>query len=116
MEIAGGAKESDRGGIMKTRAFVAFTVLIAVGVAHAESWPSLKEYVRQCTLIVLCETEVEHDKLSFKVVEVWKGKYDLKDFNATHRETAPGPNYLPEGYASGRKSDPKQKRVFFFTG
>jgi enterochelin esterase-like enzyme len=103
---------------MKTIALMSFSLLVVAEVAHAESWPTLDKYVDHCTLIVLCDTEFKNDQPVFKVVETWKGKYDLKDFNKFLQERAPGANYLPAGLGlhSGRKSHDKQKAVFFFTG
>jgi hypothetical protein len=95
-----------------------FPLLVIATVVHAELWPTLDHYVSRCTLIVLCETGFQDDKPVFKVIETWKGTFDLKDFNAILRERAPGPNYLPQGLGlhSGRRSNPQQKCVFFFTG
>lgn len=103
---------------MKTFATIAFSLVVSVDVAHAESWPTLDDYVGRCTLIVLCETEIQNDKPVFKVVETWKGEFDLKHFNELLQPRAPGPTYLPAGLRlhSGRQSHPKQKVVFFFTG
>ncbi|MFN0018787.1 MAG: alpha/beta hydrolase [Pirellulaceae bacterium] len=100
---------------MKTILIMSCTLLVIAQAAHAESWPTLDKYVDHCTLIVLCETELKNDQPLFKVVETWKGKYDLKDFNELLRERAPHANYLPAGLG-GRKPLAKQKIVFFFTG
>lgn len=103
---------------MKTFIAIAFSLSVYVEVAHAELWPSLDDYVARCTLIVLCETEFQDDSPVFKVVETWKGDFDLKHFNEFLQTRASGPGYLPAGLGlhSGRQSHLKQNVVFFFTG
>lgn len=92
-------------------------LLVCVEASHAESWPTLDSYVARCSLIVLCETEIHNRKPVFKVVESWKGKYNLKLFTKTLQHRAPSQKHLPAGLGlhSGRESYLKQKVVFFFT-
>lgn len=65
----------------------ALALLSACPTARAEQWPTLEEYVGKCVLIVKAKTVVEHDgKLSFQVLESWKGKYDPQEFVRTTAE------------------------------
>lgn len=102
---------------MRTGLACAMLVVLS-STASAETWPTLEEYVKQCHVIVLCDTEMLEGKPVFKVIEEWKGKYRTSDFNEWLRPRAPGPAYLPAGLSlhSGRKPREGQKVVFFFTG
>ena len=92
--------------------------LISCSVVCAEHWPTLERYVNNCSLIVLCETEIRDERAVFKVIEAWKGQFHIADFKPFLQERAPGPGYLPANLRlhSGHKPQAKQKVVFFFTG
>jgi len=78
---------------------------------RAESWPTHEQYVDSCVLIVLCRAEVKDNKVSYRILETWKGVYSPDLFY--HK---PPDGYLFTGTWHGNDS-PKDGResVFFFT-
>ena len=79
--------------------------------ARAESWRKLEDYVADCTLIVKAKTVDEKGKLTFRVVESWRGTFDPKVFTST---TADGRFFADQG-EHGVKVVDGQEIVFFFT-
>jgi len=63
-------------------------ILLIATASYAELWHPLEKYVEICSLIVHCKTEIKGDKVQYKVIESWKGKYSPDLFY----------NTPPEGY------------------
>lgn len=90
---------------------IAFAFAIIAGVARAETWPTLPQYVDDCVLIVLCRTERFKDGFRYKIEETWKGVYSPALFYHT-----PDEGYLFTGSWHGNESQKEGvQTVFFFT-
>jgi|ERR1041385_246157 hypothetical protein len=83
---------------------------------RAESWPSLGKYASNCVLVVKARqigpfSATENSKLSFEVLETWKGRFEPRDFT----------KLSPEGYIQAAQGEhgvrvtAGQEIVFFFT-
>lgn len=96
---------------MKMVVFMMVAVsLCARGVAHAEEWPSLEDYVARCALIIKAKAIVAPNKsVSFEMVETWKGTYNPQGLMRSTPEGAYGPFDNSYRVANG------QEIVFFFT-
>lgn len=95
--------------------FLYVTVLILVATTKpcfAEYWPTLENYVEKCVLIVKAKTTVEQDgRLTFRVTETWKGRYEPEDFV----ETAEDGRFFASQHEHGVDVADGQEIVFFFT-
>lgn len=86
-------------------------------LAHAEDWPTPPDYVAQCVLIVearqigLFDLE-KNPRLSFEVVECWKGEFKPELFEYLTKE-----NYIvaEQGEHGVNIVRPHQRIIFFFT-
>ena len=99
--------------------FVPLSLLLVASVVsdvRAESWPSLDRYASNCVLVVKARqtgnfSGKENNKLTFEVVETWKGRFDPRDFT----------RLTPEGYIQAAQGEhgvrvtAGQEIVFFFT-
>jgi hypothetical protein len=99
--------------------FVPLSLLLtalAVSDLRAEEWPSLDRYASNCVLVVKARqvgnfSDKEDSKLTFEVVETWKGRFDQRDFTGLS----------PEGYIQAAQGEhgvrvtAGQEIVFFFT-
>jgi hypothetical protein len=94
-------------------AVLAFKFVITVG---AESWPTLDQFASDCVLVVKARqlghfSGAEKSRLSFEVLETWKGQFNARDFVQTG----------PEGYIFAAQGEhgvrvaAGQEIVFFFT-
>ena len=91
---------------------VLFLVAATTKPCFAESWPTLENYVEKCVLIVKAKTTVEQDgRLTFRVIETWKGRYDPQDFV----ETAEDGRFFASQHEHGVDVVAGQEIVFFFT-
>ena len=80
----------------------------ALKPSSAELWPTLETYVRKCILIVKAKAVTTEDgRLTFRVLETWKGRYSPDDFVET---TSDG-----RFFAWGGKPADGQEIVLFFT-
>jgi hypothetical protein len=92
-------------------ALVVALVIAPASVARAEMWPSLDDYVADCTLIVKAKTIEEDKKLTFRVLETWRGVFDPKRFTEVTRDG----RFFAENGEHGVKVIDGQEIVFFFT-
>jgi len=74
-------------------------------------WPTLEQYVADCTLIVKTRTIVEDSKLTFRVLETWRGKFDPKRFRSITRDG----RFFADAGEHGVDVVDGQEIVFFFT-
>ncbi|HUT29996.1 MAG TPA: hypothetical protein VMX13_09400 [Sedimentisphaerales bacterium] len=78
----------------------------------AELVPSLENYVERCVLIVKARTIFEKDgRLTFRVLETWKGKYCPEDFV----EATEDGRFFADGPTSAGSVADGQEIVLFFT-
>jgi hypothetical protein len=78
----------------------------------AELWPSLETYVRRCVLIVKAKAiAAENGRLTFHVLETWKGRYSPDDFV----ETTTDARFFASRLGSGGNIKADQEIVLFFT-
>ena len=102
---------------MKRRPFLGpvgliLAMLVVVSTARGEMWMSLEDYVAKCVLIVRAKTVLERDgKLTFRVIETWKGRYTPDVFVET---TIDGRFFAYQG-EHGVKVVDGQEIAFFFT-
>jgi hypothetical protein len=83
--------------------FVPLSLLLtalAVSDLRAEEWPSLDRYASNCVLVVKARqvgnfSDKEDSKLTFEVVETWKGRFDQRDFTGLS----------PEGYIQAAQGE-----------
>lgn len=72
----------------------------------------MDNYVEKCVLIVKAKTEVaSDDKLTFRVLETWKGSYDPRDFVRTTEDG----RFFASQHEHGVDVTDGQEVVFFFT-
>jgi hypothetical protein len=95
--------------VRPTCVLVVAAVLVAPTPARAERWPDLQTYVKECSLIVYCKTEVKDRTVRYRVVESWKGEYRPDLFY--HR---PPPGYLYTGTWHGNEGPADGREVIFF--
>src|SRR5262245_5087522 len=88
---------------------LALAVLLATP-SLAETWPTLEDYVRQCVLIVKCQTEVKDNTIRYRVVETWKGQYSPDLF---HHKPPEGYLYTGTSHGNGNPTDGREV-IFFF--
>jgi hypothetical protein len=89
----------------------AFAVAAYSSPARGEAWRKLDDHVADCTLIVKAKTVDEKGKLTFRVVESWRGTFDPKVFAST---TSDGRFFADQG-EHGVKVVDGQEIVFFFS-
>ncbi|MBX3160996.1 MAG: hypothetical protein KF773_33865 [Deltaproteobacteria bacterium] len=85
--------------------------LAVAAPAGAETWPKLEDYAGDCTLIVKAKTVDEKGKLTFRVVETWRGTFDPKTFV----QATPDGRFFASQGEHGVKVVDGQEIVFFFT-
>jgi len=87
-------------------------LILAIALpVRAESWPTFEEYVDSCVLVAYCRTELDKNRLRYKVIETWKGVYSPDLFY--HK---PEEGYLYTNTWHGNESPEDGKEiVFFFT-
>lgn len=54
---------------------VTLVATLTPGAGRAESRPPVEQVVERAVLIVKCETEITDQRLSYRVLETWKGEY-----------------------------------------
>ena len=90
-------------------------ILFAVATTNfcfAAFWLTLEDYVAKCVLIIKAKTVLEQDgRLTFRVTETWKGRYDPQDFV----ETAEDGRFFASQHEHGVDVVAGQEIVFFFT-
>lgn len=95
---------------MSRFAAAALALLLLVPAAvHAEMWPPLDDFVRQCVVIVKAKAvgDAPENRQEFAIVEVWAGSAD--DLQLNERG-----NYVTYKGEHGAKAVTGQEIVFFF--
>ena len=94
--------------------WIVVALVCSQGVSKAEIWSPLDAYVAETVLIVKAKAIIGKDeRISFEVVETWKGNYDPKNFVQT---TPEGRYFSSQGGTGLIDISAGQEVILFFTG